>query len=211
MGGVGPGIYTATAIGEGISGELRCHARPSTSTAPIRACSLTLRPPLKLLAQLVLDGAAPPSLAGRRLAFESLSAQSQAARPSVSATNAGGYFAITNLTPGRYVFGGPLFFGASSESVTWSLTSVVLDGADVTDLPITISHDAPPKSVVVTYGDRWQELSGRLTLSVRSPGDGLHDDRVPGEQGLLDSRDRAASARHPQARTASSRCQEPVR
>ena len=67
------------------------------------------------------------------------------------------------------MFGGPLFFGAWSESVTWSLTSVVLDGTDVTDLPITVSHDAPPKSVVVTYGDRWQELSGRLTLASGAP------------------------------------------
>ena len=60
---------------------------------------LTLRPPLKLLAQLVLDGAAPPH-SGRHLSFESLSAQSQAAHPSIRPQ----YRRLlrSNIMPGRY-------------------------------------------------------------------------------------------------------------
>ena len=39
---------------------------------------------------------------------------------------------------------------------------------DVTDLAFDIAADRAPKDVVVTYGDEWQELSGRLLLSTGS-------------------------------------------
>jgi hypothetical protein len=65
------------------------------------------------------------------------------------------------VLPGRYLIGGPLSFGASLDSVTWTLQSVVADGKDFTDLPLDIV-DTAPKEIVVTYGDRSQELSGRL-------------------------------------------------
>jgi hypothetical protein len=84
------------------------------------------------------------------------------AAPQVGATDARGVFAVTRLFPGRYVLGGPLFFGATSDSLTWALQSVTVDGRDMTDLPLDISAETLPKDVVVTYGDRWQELSGRL-------------------------------------------------
>jgi len=75
---------------------------------------------------------------------------------------------VTNVTPGRYVLGGPLFFGANADSVTWSLASVVVDGRDVTDLPIVIA-DAPPKQAVVTYSDTWQQVTGRIGLASGAP------------------------------------------
>ena len=41
--------------------------------------------------------------------------------------------------------------------------------APVTDVPFDITNDSVPKNVVVTYGDRWQELSGRLLRSSGEP------------------------------------------
>ena len=168
IGGIVPGTYTASVLGSGSQAGYFAIAAFEIDGVD-QTLQLTLRPPLKLAAQLALDSAAPPPLAGRRVPFESLTALSNAARPQVSIANASGAFTITNVTPGRYLLGGPMFFGASTDSVTWSLASVVVDGTDVTDLPITIGPDALPKSIVVTYGDRWQELSGRLTLSSGAP------------------------------------------
>jgi hypothetical protein len=76
------------------------------------------------------------------------------------------------LVPGAYVIGNLPFLGASAASVTWGLESVVVDGKDVTDLPVAIAAEAMPKEVVVTLGDRWQELSGRLATSA---GAGVND------------------------------------
>jgi len=52
--------------------------------------------------------------------------------------------------------------------MTWTLQSVVADGRDVTDLPLEIA-DTAPKNVVVTYTDKWQELSGRLQSQSGAP------------------------------------------
>ena len=47
--------------------------------------------------------------------------------------------------------------------------SVVADGRDVTDLALEIAAEAPAKNVVVTYGDGFQELSGRLQSQSGAP------------------------------------------
>ena len=80
-----------------------------------------------------------------------------------------GGFSITNVFPGRYVIGGPLSFGPTTDTMTWALQSVIVDGRDVTDLPIDITAETLPKDVVVTFSDRVQELSGRLTRSTGAP------------------------------------------
>jgi len=122
-------------------------------------------------AKIAFEGtAAAPALAGRRVPFRGLtSGGNAAANPQVAATNATGAFNVTGLVPGQYLLGGPLFFGATSDSVTWTLQSVIADGRDVTDLPLAIAADAIPRDVVVTYSDRWQELSGRLRQSSNAP------------------------------------------
>lgn len=69
----------------------------------------------------------------------------------------------------RRSVGGPLFFGGTSDSVTWALQSVTIGSRDVTDLAVEISTDAVPANVVVTFGDRSQELSGRLLDATGAP------------------------------------------
>jgi hypothetical protein len=73
------------------------------------------------------------------------------------------------MTPGRYMFGGPLVSGPSAETISWSLASAVLDGVDVTDRVVDIVPDAPPKQVMLTYTDRFQELTGRLQSQSGAP------------------------------------------
>jgi hypothetical protein len=119
---------------------------------------------MALAGQLVFDGTSvAPALAGRRIPLRVLTpGVSATTGPQVSETKADGSFVIARLAPGRYVLGGPLFFGASADSMIWSPESVIVDGRDVTDLPIEVTSEAPPKNVVVTYSDRVQQLSGRL-------------------------------------------------
>lgn len=125
---------------------------------------LILRPPVSIEGSLQFEGATKPSLAGRRVPLRRFSrstesTQSAAATPTTDV----GAFRIDRLMPGRYLIGGPLFFGASSDSVIWALKSVVADGKDVTDRVIEFSADPPPKFIVVTYTDQWQQLSGKLS------------------------------------------------
>jgi hypothetical protein len=76
-----------------------------------------------------------------------------------------GDFTVKNLIPGRYVIGSVPFFGASVASASWGLESVLMDGKEVTDLPVMLTTESVPKEVSVVFGSRWQQLTGRLTDS----------------------------------------------
>src|SRR5262249_17989612 len=98
----------------------------------------------------------------RRLQLRNMTPGSANEPPQQVTINAGGSFTATSLLPGKYVLGGSVFFGADAASVTWTIQSVTIDGRDVTDLPFEVRAAAPPKDVLVTFTDRWQEVSGRL-------------------------------------------------
>jgi hypothetical protein len=162
---VSPGTYTLLARASGAAAGQFAYARIDVGGADVSGVQLTLQPPLSMAGRVVAKGAsAAPSLAGQRMQVRALNVSSTGGglSPQVAPTSATGEFTVTNLVPGRYVIGSTPFFGASAASVTWGLESVVVDGADVTDLPVTIASDAVPKDVVVTLGDQWQQLAGRL-------------------------------------------------
>lgn len=171
--GVPPGAYTITAraMGAQAAGQFAI-AQVDVSGADQTGLQLTLQPPLTFAGRIAFEGATPaPALAGRRISMRALTTGlSATAAPAISVTGADGTFTVTNVSPGRYLIGGPLFFGATSDSVTWAMQSVLVDGRDVTDLPIDIAPDALPKSVVVTFVDRTQEVSGRLIQSSGTAG-----------------------------------------
>lgn len=169
---VAPGTYTLLARVSGPAGGQYAYARIDVGGADVSGVQLTLRPPLSMAGRVIAKGAsAAPSLAGQRMQMRPLnvSASGGALSPQVSPTSSTGEFTVTNLVPGRYVIGSTPFFGASAASVTWGLESVVVDGTDVTDLQVTIAADAMPKDVVITFGDRWQQLSGRLSDAAGQP------------------------------------------
>jgi hypothetical protein len=163
--GVPPGAYTLLARSNRPAGALFAAAPIEMAGVDQSGVQLQLRPALSFEARVVFEGGTtpPPSTGGIRVAVRALTPGSDgAAAPQVGPTSSAGTFSVTGLVPGRYVIGGQTFFGASLDSVTWALQSVRVDGRDVTDLPIDIAADAMPKDVVVTFGDRAQELSGRL-------------------------------------------------
>ena len=130
---------------------------------------LVMRPAMSFTGQLVFRGQTmAPSVASRRVPLRSLSPPGAGLVPSVLPTNAAGMFTVSSVSPGRYVLGGPLALGPTSDTMTWALESVIVDGRDVTDVPLEITESVP-KDVAVTYTDRFQELSGRLTRSTGAP------------------------------------------
>jgi hypothetical protein len=180
FGNVSPGTYTLIARvlnvgrGGGAPGPPTV-VEYAASTIEVGSADVTgLQLPLTtaptLSGRLIFAGTATaPELAGRRVPLRSLTPEiSGELMPVVRPTDASGAFTISNVTPGQYVLGGPLFFGANADSVTWSLASVVADGRDVTDLPLPISP-TPPTQLVVTYGDTWQQVSGRIGTTSGAP------------------------------------------
>jgi hypothetical protein len=129
---------------------------------------LTLQPAMSFSGRLMFEGATRRRRSGRRIPLRAIAGGAGAVTPQMSATDQRGAFIVTNVAPGRYLLGGPLSFGPTADTMTWSLQSVIVDGRDMTDLPIDLVNE-PPKDVVVTYGDRFQELSGRLQSQSGAP------------------------------------------
>jgi hypothetical protein len=166
LAGVVPGSYFVLARGSGPTAGQSAAATLDVAGDDVARLTLTLRPALTLTGRVAFAGSAAPALGGRRVPVQTLTRNTINVSP--GPTDANGVFSIATIPPGRYVIGGPIYFGASPDSVTWTLESVVADGRDITDLPLEIV-DAVPKEVVVTYGERWQELSGRLTAASGVP------------------------------------------
>jgi hypothetical protein len=161
-----PGSYVLMAnrnTGEFARGTLE------VAGADILGVQLVLRPAMTMTGQLAFDSAASPAIGGRRIPLRALTTSAASAGgATVSPTDQSGTFTVSNLVPGRYVLGGPLSFGPSTDTMTWTLQAAVADGRDVTDLPLEIA-DTAPKNIVVTYTDKWQELSGRLQSQSGAP------------------------------------------
>jgi hypothetical protein len=166
-----PGPYVVFSTGQGPHAGHFAHQTLELSGADVTGVQLILRPTFTMTGRLVLEtrGAKPP-LQGRRPPMR-LAGPGTLGRsaPNLSNTDEHGGFSIGNLAPGRYMFGGPLVTGPSAETMQWSLASVMLDGVDVTDRVVEITADAPPKHVVMTYSDRFQELTGRLQSQSGAP------------------------------------------
>jgi hypothetical protein len=135
----------------------------------VSGIQLVMRPAMALTGALQFRGvAAVPDLTGRRVSIRNIT-KNAPQQPTVTPTNQTGAFTVSNIFPGRYTIGGMLNLGPTTATMTWALESVVLDGRDVTDLPIDITGENPPKSVVVTFTDRFQGLTGRITRAGGAP------------------------------------------
>jgi hypothetical protein len=168
VGGAMPGSYVILANGSGPTAGQFAYGTVEIGGGDVLGIQLTMKPALTINGRLIFDSATAPGLAGRRIPVRALSPASAGGNVSVAATSQTGAFAVTGLIPGRYVLGGPLSFGPTADTMTWTLQSVVADGRDVTDLPLEIA-DSAPKDIVVTYTDKWQELSGRLQSQSGAP------------------------------------------
>jgi hypothetical protein len=149
-----PGRYTVFAETSGAEKQV-AFMEIDVESGQSTPVHMTLQPPISLAGHFVANGTASvPPLSGHRVVVTGLSSV---------ATGAAGAFTVKNLVPGRYVIGSTPFFGASVASASWSVESVLMDGRDVTDLPVLITNDTVPKELSIVLGNRWQQLAGRLT------------------------------------------------
>jgi hypothetical protein len=166
---VAPDTYALYATGQ--AGGF-AFATIDVSDTDVTGIVLALRPAPTIAGTLVFRGTtqAPP-LAGRRVPLRELAAIAVdgLTSASISAPNGAGQFTISSQRPGRFVLGGPLAMGPTEGAITWTLESVVADGSDITDLPFEMGGDTIPKSIVVTYTDRFQELAGRISRENGTP------------------------------------------
>jgi uncharacterized protein (DUF2141 family) len=165
-----PGRYAVTVTGTGAQQGQFASAMVDIAGADIFGLQLLMRPTMTVNGQLMFEGrATAPSPAGRRIPFRQLGSPAAPGGPTATVTSPTGTFTLTSLVPGSYQIGGPLGFGPTSDTMTWALKSVLVDGADVTDRILEVAGDTPPKNVVVTYTDQFQELSGRLLSQSGAP------------------------------------------
>lgn len=143
------------------------------SNADLVGLQVTLRPPMQLSGRVTFEGSSvAPALSGLTVPLKPMMAgvpRSGNTGVIITATDAKGAFAVQGLQAGRYVFGGPVYFGASQMSVTWSLQSVLADGTDIADRPLDITPEKLPKEIVVTFTDTWQGVTGKLTRASGTP------------------------------------------
>ena len=143
------------------------------SNADLVGLQVTLRPPMQLSGRVTFEGSSvAPALSGLTVPLKPMTAgvpRSGNTGLIITATDAKGAFAVQGVQGGRYVFGGPMYFGASQLSVTWSLQTVVADGTDITDRPIDITPEKLLKEIVVTFTDTWQGVTGKLTRASGAP------------------------------------------
>lgn len=169
---VAPGSYLANGVASGAQSTQFAITPVEVNGADVTGVQLVLRPPMTMTGRVVFDGASqPPPAGGITVPFKPmLGAQSGGStQATVTPTTADGLFRIQRVSPGRYVVGGPLSFGASANSMMWSLQSVTADGKDITDRPIDVMPETLPKEVVVTISDKWQNVSGKLMQASGAP------------------------------------------
>ena len=169
VGGMMPGAYVILANGSGPTAGQFAYGTLEIGGGDVIGLQLTMKPAMTMSGRLLFDSATSPAVSGRRIPVRGLTTgAASAGGAAVGVSDQSGAFTVSNLVPGRYVVGGPLSFGPTTDTMTWTLQSVVADGRDVTDLPLEIG-DTAPKNVVVTYTDKWQELSGRLQSQSGAP------------------------------------------
>ena len=169
-----PGTYVLRASGGGqpVPGAPMTTLQLAVATvevngADVNGIQLVMGPGAAWRGTAVFRGAAPKPAAGWRLPARTFG-PTTATAPVVLPTDESGAFALTNLFPGTYLIGGQPAFGPTTDAITWSLESVVIDGRDVTDVPVEIG-EVSPQSFIVTFTDRYQELSGRITNGAGAP------------------------------------------
>jgi hypothetical protein len=164
-----PGSYVLIVNGQGSLAGQFARSTLEVAGTDILGVQLTLRPAMTMTGRLVFESTTSPAVAGRRIPLRALTTSAATVGgATVGPTDQSGTFTVSNLVPGRYVLGGALSFGPTTDTMTWTLQSVVADGRDLTDLPLEIA-DSVPKNVVLTYTDKWQELSGRLQSQSGAP------------------------------------------
>jgi len=187
---VAPGRYRLTArAGAGAAVEIGLWAAQDIviDGRDITNVSLQLQQGLSLSGRLAFTSASTPApaaqdLARARIAVTPASVDGAvdavaAARSSVAASvGADGAFVVGGLIPGTYRIGLTMpgaRTSATAADAVWSLASITLGGADVTDRAFDLRPGEPMSGLVATFTDRPTELTGTLSGDAGNPSPGF--------------------------------------
>jgi hypothetical protein len=128
----------------------------------VSGVGLTLQPCVTVSGRVVFEGTSAPPAAGSAVALKLTPVHG--AQPVVdlrTVPSPDRTFSTTGAVPGEYLILASLIDGASPVR-GWNLKSIVINGKDVTDVPVAIVAGSPVGDVVVSLTDRLTEVSGLL-------------------------------------------------
>ena len=127
--------------------------------------SLTMQEGLPLSGHITFDGTAPQPTGNQRVRvmLNPLGAVQLLGMGNLSTTvDAGGRFTLNGVIPGRYRV-------SASGAQGWSVKTVIANGVDVLDFPLTIAADERAPDLTVQFGDRNTDLKGVLSDATGTP------------------------------------------
>jgi hypothetical protein len=133
--------------------------------------AITLQPQAPVIARTVFEGSVlpPPLLSTARVILQAVRGSIGSVNSVRSTTDAAGVATITGIAPGRYRVVASIPGQSQTAPNAWNVKSVFADGADVTDLPLTIPPGSSP-AITVTFTDQISEVSGRIVQASGQPG-----------------------------------------
>jgi hypothetical protein len=178
--GVAPDRYTVIARTVGGSPPLWASAEVDVSAGDISGVDVALRPPIRLSGRVRFEGAAaaPPDLTKLPVGLERVTSgigETVGFRPAMyqglpagnTSVQADGSFTLPAVHPGVFTVSA----GVPPGGGPWRLQSAMLGERDLLDDPLVVAPDRRDDitGVVLTFGDRRTEISGRLQTSAGIP------------------------------------------
>jgi protocatechuate 3,4-dioxygenase beta subunit len=136
---------------------------PVTVSGDIDNLSVTLGPGASVTGAVVFDGTAPRTAPGGltplRVTLRQVDSQPQL--PTFGSSQPGeidadGHFKMTGAS-------GRVFFALTGLAPAWTIRSVMLDGQDITDMPLDLSGKNNVSDVQITLTDKLTSFVGRVT------------------------------------------------
>jgi hypothetical protein len=173
FGHLAPGNYGLVLFAEASADKpARSASMPVTiaGTEPVKI-AVTLQPQPPVIARTVFEGSAlpPPVLSAVRVNLGVVRGAIGSSNSVRSTTDQAGVATITGVAPGRYRVVASIPGQSQTAPNAWNFKSVLADGADVTDLPITILPGSTP-AITITFTDQISEVSGRVIQASGQPG-----------------------------------------
>jgi len=164
---LGPGDYTIFARTRPPAGEPVLFAMQAVTISgpdPVDI-TLTLQPAMTLTGKIMFDGTSlQPPADLTKLIVQLITIKNGVANNSgIGTVDAAGGFSIEGVTPGSFRLNASVTTtNTAAEQPRWRIGSVVVDGRDVTDLPLDVTQGAA-LSATVTFTDQSADLSGTVT------------------------------------------------